>query len=110
MFYPNSHGRHGLGHQCKNCQRDRLFQRAYGITLDDYNTLFEDQGGCCAICGVHETELTGRRNGRRLHVDHCHEKGKVRGLLCGLCNPAIGGLKHDKDVLLRAIDYLERTK
>ena len=56
------------------------------------------QNGVCAVCGV----------GGKLHVDHDHETGLVRGLLCGSCNRALGLLKDNVDSLKMAIDYLER--
>ena len=63
--------------------------------------MFEKQGGCCAICGGVNV------NGRRLAVDHEHETGKVRGLLCDKCNLAIG-LFDDINNLASAIKYLSR--
>jgi hypothetical protein len=89
--------------------RDLDFQRKYGITLNDYRRMEKDQGGVCAICGQPET---GERNGkpRFLAVDHDHDTGKVRGLLCGKCNPGIGYFDHDADLLECAIAYLKRTE
>jgi hypothetical protein len=74
---------------------------AYGITLEDYNKMFEEQQGCCAICGRHQSELK-----RALAVDHSHETGKVRGLLCGKCNHALGNVNDDISILLSMIEYL----
>ena len=72
-------------------------RRHYGITPEEYDRLFDTQGGKCAICG----ELP-----RRLVVDHNHETGKVRGLLCFKCNNALlGGVEW----LKAAIAYLERS-
>lgn len=54
------------------------------------------QGGRCAVCGEE----------KKLHVDHCHDTGKVRGMLCFACNTGIGKLKDDPDLLLAAHRYL----
>jgi hypothetical protein len=62
------------------------------------------QKGCCAICGVHQNE---RSDGKDLAVDHDHETGEVRGLLCTNCNTGIGQLQEDPEVLLKAIEYLK---
>src|SRR5690606_5587543 len=74
--------------------------REYGITLDDYFAMLERQGGVCAIC--HQECQT--RNS--LAVDHCHETGRVRGLLCNRCNRALGLLRDDPEVIRRAASYL----
>ena len=78
----------------------------YGITLSQYVGLLSLQKGFCAICG--EPEKT-ERNGKlkRLAVDHCHETGIIRGLLCQKCNTAIGSLDHNIEILNKAIEYLE---
>ena len=77
-------------------------KRRYGITLAEYDQMFEDQNGKCAICGTTEP---GGRNGR-FHVDHNHVTGVVRGLLCHHCNTALGKFGDDEATLQRAIDYL----
>ena len=80
---------------------DGVLRHAYGITLDDYDRMLEEQGGECAICGKHPTK-------KRLCVDHDHQTNKVRGLLCEKCNWGIGQF-NDTVVLLRnAIEYLEK--
>jgi hypothetical protein len=71
----------------------------YGITPEDYDRLLEDQGGGCAICGKPP-------DGMALHVDHCHETGRVRGLLCFSCNAGLGQFKHDPDLLEEALVYV----
>lgn len=78
------------------------FLRTYGMTADDYNLLLEHQQNRCAICGDEPNE-------KRLSVDHCHETGRVRGLLCSLCNRALGGFRDDVRFLKNAIHYLERS-
>jgi hypothetical protein len=76
-------------------------KRKYGITLEDYNSMFISQGGCCAICNTHQKDIE-----KRLSVDHCHNSGNVRGLLCNSCNTSIGLLKEDVGILNAAIEYL----
>lgn len=74
----------------------------YGSTLEEYNRIREKQNNCCAICGIHESELT-----RKLCVDHDHKTGKIRGLLCGRCNVGLGHAKDDIDVLQKMREYLD---
>lgn len=78
----------------------------YGIGIDEYNRLFEKQGGCCAICGKHQSKID-----KSLCVDHNHINEEIRGLLCPHCNWALGFFNVDKeneDLLLKAINYLRR--
>lgn len=81
-------------------------RRSYGITLEDYEALLEAQNGVCAICG--DPEKTKDKDGgpRKMPVDHDHETGVIRGLLCTPCNRALGMLKDDVKVLRRAIVYI----
>ena len=65
---------------------NRHLKRTYGITLEDYNKLLDAQGGVCAICG----EYRDNKRFRRMHVDHDHRTGKVRGVLCYQCNQNLG--------------------
>jgi hypothetical protein len=76
----------------------RLIENNYGITLEQYRKILALQGGKCAICQI----ATGRA--KRLAVDHDHQTGEVRGILCGPCNLMIGRLSVAG--LLRAINYL----
>jgi hypothetical protein len=85
--------------------KDRKLKATYGISYKEYKTMLEAQNGQCAICG---TTSTGNR--KAFHVDHDHETGEVRGLLCGNCNSGIGNLRDDIGLLKRAIQYLESTK
>lgn len=78
--------------------------RIYGLTRDDYDRMGESQGWLCAICGY---PPTGTNNGKRLVVDHCHETGKVRSLLCSLCNKGIGALRDSSEIARKAAMYLE---
>lgn len=79
---------------------ESTLRAAYGLNLSDWQAMFEAQGGVCAIC-----RRTCKAN-RRLSVDHCHDSGKVRGLLCQLCNSAIGKLYDSPALVQRALEYL----
>jgi len=85
--------------------KDKKLKKAYGIGYAEYLTMLEAQNNACAICG---TKDTGNR--KAFHVDHCHDTGKIRGLLCGNCNSGIGNLRDDINLLQRAIAYLQSTK
>jgi len=82
--------------------RDKEYQKRFGITLAEYNEMLIRQGGVCAIC----ESSPGRR---RLEVDHCHATGKVRGLLCEICNRALGHFQDSPKIFRSAAEYLERS-
>jgi hypothetical protein len=92
-----------------NHSRERARQRSYnlrinyGLTTAEYDSLLEEQGGGCAICSGTDSE-------RRLAVDHCHDTGKVRGLLCTACNVSLGRFKDDPELLVSAAIYLEAAR
>ena len=90
----------------KNSKRseDRRMQRVYGITIEDYNIMFFKQEGKCAICGVHQSDLH-----KSLCIDHNHETGNVRALLCDKCNRGLGSFNDSVDLLNKAKEYL-RTR
>ncbi len=94
MPYKNREDQHAA-------MRKHNMKSRYGITIDDYNRMFKEQEGRCKICGAHQSEFS-----TRLHVDHNHETGKVRGLLCNSCNMGIGNFKDNIDLLLDVIEYL----
>jgi hypothetical protein len=83
---------------------ERNLKCTYGIVNADYLSMFESQGGCCAICLIHQSSFK-----RKLCVDHDHSTGKVRGLLCHSCNSALGLARDDVNILRAAISYLERS-
>ncbi len=84
-------------------------KRLYGVTQEEYQVLFNAQNGLCEICNEPETRKS-RTPGFicRLAIDHCHNSGKIRGLLCHSCNTAIGKFKDNTEILRKAIEYLER--
>lgn len=128
-FSPHATGRHGRRPACKPCNaaqarrwatenRERATERRraaelpkmYGITAEDYDALLARQGGVCAICGQDEPSAHGRTGRQfRLCVDHDHETGAVRGLLCQKCNRALGLLGDDATLIRKAVTYLERA-
>jgi len=73
----------------------------YGITLSDYDRMLDKQDGCCAICMT-----TNPKSHGRFIVDHNHDTGEVRGLLCTSCNGALGKFSDSILVLKSAIKYL----
>jgi hypothetical protein len=87
-----------------NAERSRL-KNTYGLTEQSYKNMFVSQDYRCAICNTHQDEIH-----RKLHVDHCHESGKVRGLLCNDCNRGLGSFKDDLGRMTAAIRYLENSK
>ena len=95
-------------HFDESCRRRHLKTR-YGMTLEQYNEMLEEQQGKCAICDRHGQSPGNKRN---LDVDHCHKTGKIRGLLCNRCNQSMGKVKDDIDLLKKFLAYLlkwERT-
>jgi DNA-directed RNA polymerase subunit M/transcription elongation factor TFIIS len=85
-----------------NTKHDKYLQKTYNITLPQYNKLLKAQGGGCAICGA--TKATNKL--LRLFVDHSHDGGHVRGLLCHNCNTALGKFGDNISLLRMAAAYL----
>jgi hypothetical protein len=86
----------------KVADREGYLNRKYGITIADYEQMFDSQKGACAIC------LEPRPEERTLHVDHDHDTGVIRGLLCFRCNNALGDFREEYELFQRAADYLDR--
>lgn len=108
-FYNCKVNKSGMQSWCKDCKqlaaREYMLQKEYGIGHDGYQQLLDRQDGSCAICGSKESK--GRSARGFFHVDHCHETGKIRGLLCHPCNVALGMMNDDPARLRLAIRYLE---
>ena len=83
----------------KKHARRILLKKMYGMSLEDYDKLLKQQDGVCAIC------LQDEPNGP-LRVDHDHETGQVRGLLCHKCNAALGLLNDSPEIIAQALEYL----
>lgn len=79
--------------------RTHKLRKEYGITQAEYEAMVERQKGACAVC--RRPPKTGR-----LHIDHDHDSGKVRGLLCMPCNSFLGKISEDVVILKRAVAYL----
>lgn len=87
--------------------RDANLRQKYGISLKQYNLMFEEQGGVCNICKRPERIVNGKsKKIAPLAVDHCHDSGKVRGLLCFSCNIALGKFQDSPEILARAISHV----
>jgi hypothetical protein len=131
-FYPSKDFHDGLDRTCKACRKDRHDKwrrknleyvatqqreraranpevhmeyerkKRYGMERGQYDQMLAAQRGRCAICGTDDPSPR-----RSFAVDHCHDTGKVRALLCTGCNAGIGHFKHSTAYLRSAIKYLE---
>lgn len=90
--------------QQKNTVRKRL--APYDLTEEEFKRMLEDQNGRCLICNLRPS---GKGPNAVLHIDHCHETGKVRGLLCQACNRGLGFFRDDPARLTAAVDYLRTS-
>lgn len=113
-FGRNAGNKSGINSYCKPCHNDRTrrsrelvggertyhLRRRYGITAETADLMFAEQGGLCAICQEAAAE----------HVDHDHETGAVRALLCFNCNGGLGQFRDDPAVLRAAADYVEHHR
>lgn len=75
--------------------------KKFGMTPEQFVAMYDAQSGACAICGTSEKKLK-----TKLSIDHCHKTNRVRGLLCGDCNRAIGLMKDDPVRIRAASEYL----
>ncbi len=93
----------GKSRQCKACSRKKTMERRYGIGFEEYQSIYEKQFGKCLICS---SEKSGGKD-KKMCLDHCHETGKIRGLLCFNCNTGLGLFSEQIDIMERAALYLE---
>jgi hypothetical protein len=113
-FSPDKGKKSGLSSLCKACKRSRYstrynktyrdnrLKKLYNLNSGEYEIMFANQNGKCKICN---SSNTGRGD-KWLVVDHCHESGKIRGLLCNTCNRALGLFKDNIQTLEKALFYL----
>jgi len=119
-FNKCSKSKDGKQHYCRECSnkkrkawdladpertKGKYLRESYGISFKEYTDMLETQNHKCAICGKDETRFL-----KKLVVDHCHESGEVRQLLCNFCNHGLGNFKDDPEVMLNAIKYLLHHK
>jgi hypothetical protein len=88
-------------------QKDYKLRNYFGIYLEDYNSMLENQNHLCKICNKAETARSNTGYVKDLAVDHCHKTGKIRGLLCQSCNVGLGHFDDSLDKLESAIKYLK---
>ena len=81
---------------CPDNQKDKHLKNKYNISLEKYNSMYDEQKGRCYICGDKHTVL---------HVDHNHETGEVRKLLCSLCNTSFGKMRERVDLIEKLLEY-----
>lgn len=112
-FHKNNSLKDGRCTYCKECTKPDSFRKnllKYGITTEEYEVMLLEQGNVCAICLKPESRRTGKETIDKLSVDHCHETGVVRGLLCHKCNSGIGFLGDNAENLPRLINYFDNIK
>ncbi len=85
----------------KRRARDSYLRRKYGITMEQYDLMLAEQDGGCAICKRSPSESIS------LHVDHDHDTGRIRGLLCFRCNNSLGDLEDSPQLLMAELNYVD---
>jgi hypothetical protein len=83
--------------------KNRNLRNTYGMTIEQYEYMFNVQEGKCDICGKHQNEIK-----QPLNVDHDHETNEIRGLLCSKCNRLLGDSNDSPETLLNAVKYLNK--
>ena len=105
---PDGYAKKNKARAARNYEKNKLrnvegnLRRFYGMSMADWQKMFDAQGGCCAMCKKHQQRLS-----YRLSVDHCHKTGKVRALLCPTCNNAVAMYENHGD---KVRTYLEIFK
>lgn len=93
------------GKICRPCEE---YYKKYKLRTPEVNDLYDKANGICSICLTKMEKVGAKGNARAMVVDHCHDTGKVRGVICSQCNRAMGMFGDDKDKLLRAIVHLTK--
>lgn len=125
QFFNYKRGKFGKEATCKDCKNiyqrsllannpeykkrrdknnaDSFRRRKYGLTTEQIKKLLDSQNRCCAICNI----LLDRSESIKIpHIDHCHQSGEVRGILCSRCNTGLGSFRDSAEFLSSAISYL----
>lgn len=92
-----------MSDRLKSRRRNTRLKKKFGINYNQYQKILEEQDYKCFICGEKEPA-----DNRILSVDHCHDTGRIRGLLCSNCNTALGKFKDNVNYLTKAIEYITR--
>lgn len=102
--------RSGLQTCCKSCGNENTsrWQRAgrYGLKPGEYEEMLSIQNYTCGICRSDKAGLNARGKPGRFHIDHNHETGEVRGLLCSPCNKGLGHFRDDPEIMKAAIEWI----
>lgn len=110
-FYTNPNRSSGYNSWCKVCcvetNRWGHVKRKYGLTQEQYLQMLEEQNGVCAICLNPENKVHKGNQKSMLSVDHDHETGAVRGLLCDRCNTGLAAFRDQPQYMMNAILYLD---
>ena len=125
-FYNYKNKSDGKSYRCKQCDdiaraayrkkhlvsvkrksRERYLKSRFGMTQADYLAILKTQDLSCAICGIHHTDNKVAGCVDSLSVDHCHDTGGIRGLLCNQCNRALGMFRDSQDLLYKAYKYIK---
>lgn len=96
--------KYGHGYLCKDCRSNFRYEKKYGLSLENYLELLARQNGNCKICSKSHLDCQYKK----LDIDHCHKTQKIRGLLCGDCNRAIGLLKDNLVLVTNLAEYLKK--
>jgi hypothetical protein len=126
QFYNVKSTKDGKGYRCKECdnkarqkwsannpershlsQRQRNLKHRFGVDLEWYENQFKKQNYSCAICETKTNKTVGDRQFWNFSVDHCHDSGKIRGILCNNCNRALGLFQDNPELLKKAASYVE---
>lgn len=131
-FFNSKIYKDGKSYRCKSCdniarnayrakhrdkhlrwQRERNWKHCYGIGRPEFEAMWENQDGMCAICGVKMTNIEIDNDpvnkSNTSCIDHCHSSGRVRGILCARCNKGLGMFDDDPVKITKAVDYLLRN-